>query len=148
MMMLILLNILLGIVPSEPSLVNSDYKVDNYGCNYGEFVLQPFGEITNSSLRSFLLRKLGAIANTDCVQSYQLKINEDGSPFYVFRINRQTKFSRSFTVCGVVTVNDGDFMWKACDEAKLKNHFEKCDSEDGPEEHPHEVAIIDLKPRL
>ncbi|KAK5969850.1 hypothetical protein GCK32_019051 [Trichostrongylus colubriformis] len=134
-MILILLTTLIGILPYESSFVNSEYTVDDDYCIYSEVKLQPFKEITNSSLRSFLLRKLGGIANTDCVQSYQAKIKNDSSPFHVFRINRQTKFLRNFSVCGVVTVNDGDFMWTACDKTKFENYLMRCESADGPEGH-------------
>ncbi|KAK5968351.1 hypothetical protein GCK32_016931 [Trichostrongylus colubriformis] len=108
----ILLAILVGIVSIGASFIDTDYEeelngvsqhriVSNDYCKYSEVKVQPFREITNSSLRSFLLDKLGLIANTDCVQSYQVKTKDDSSPFYVFRIDRQTKFLRSFSVCGV-----------------------------------------------
>ncbi|KAK5979157.1 hypothetical protein GCK32_010679 [Trichostrongylus colubriformis] len=102
-MMLILLTTLVAIVFSESSLVNSDNEVNNDVCNYSEVKVQPFRDITNSSLRSFLLSKLRGIANNDCVQSYQVQVNDDSNPFHVFRIDRQTRFSQSYSVCDAVS---------------------------------------------
>ncbi|KAK5976073.1 hypothetical protein GCK32_005704 [Trichostrongylus colubriformis] len=139
-MMLILLAILVGTVPSESSLVNSDYRVHNDHCKYSEVKQQPFKEIANSSLRSFLLRKLRGIGDTDCVQSYQVEFNNDSNPFYVFRIDRETRFSRNYTVCGVVTVVGGDFMWKSCDKSKFKDYLLKCESEEN--RHPQLPPVL------
>ncbi|KAK5970268.1 hypothetical protein GCK32_011083 [Trichostrongylus colubriformis] len=87
----------------------------NSTCKWSELKLQPFKEITNSSLRIFLQTRTIGIANTDCILFYQVENNEGGSPYYPFRIDHRTRFLKStdygilerLTLFHTVTVDDG-----------------------------------------
>ncbi|KAK5973813.1 hypothetical protein GCK32_014016 [Trichostrongylus colubriformis] len=62
-------------------------------CKWSELNLQPFEEISNSSLRTVVKRKFPGIGSTDCILFYQVENSDGGSPYYPFRIDRPARYS-------------------------------------------------------